>query len=86
MASLGWGVITVDLNGVVTFINHRTIKTGKMSATLLMYLKYAMEKRKASVETVDEAIRKNEVLLLDNNCVLRNDDSRIFVDMADAHS
>jgi hypothetical protein len=33
-----------------------------------MYLKYAMEKRKASVETVDEeAIRKNEVLLLDNN-------------------
>jgi hypothetical protein len=30
-----------------------------------MYLKYAMEKRKASVETVDEGNTENEVLLLD---------------------
>jgi hypothetical protein len=53
------GVITVD-NGVVTFINHVAselsgLKRKKCVATLLkMYLKYAMEKRKASVETVDE--------------------------------
>jgi hypothetical protein len=30
-----------------------------------------MEKRKASVETVDEGNTENEVLLLDNNCVLK---------------
>jgi hypothetical protein len=78
MASLGWGVITVDLNGVVTFINRGIELSGlkqekKCVGDLLkMYLKYAMEKRKASVETVDEEqYGKNEVLLLDNNCVKR---------------
>jgi hypothetical protein len=46
----------------VTFINRgirNRWKQEKCVGDLLkMYLKYAMEKRKASVETVDEAIRK----------------------------
>jgi sensor histidine kinase regulating citrate/malate metabolism len=57
MASLGWGVITVDLNGVITFINSVACdyneKTEKSVGDLLkMYLKYAMEKR-TEVETID---------------------------------
>jgi hypothetical protein len=43
-----------------------------------------MEKRKASVETVDEGNTENEVLLLDNNVLKPNDDSRIFVDVSGA--
>jgi PAS domain-containing protein len=56
MASLGWGVITVDLNGVITFIN--SVACGlsgwkqDLSVSLLRYLKYAME-NSSDAETID---------------------------------
>jgi PAS domain-containing protein len=71
MASLG-GVITVDLNGVITFINRVAselsgLETGKSVGDLIEdVFEIRNGKRKASVETVDEGNAKNEVLLLDN--------------------
>jgi sensor histidine kinase regulating citrate/malate metabolism len=78
MASLG-GVITVDLNGVVTFINRVAseltgLKTGKCVGDLIkMYLKYAMENGKQVLKPLMKAIRKMKYC-----CLItpkRNDDS-----------
>ncbi|MFT5266404.1 MAG: PAS domain S-box-containing protein, partial [Polaribacter sp.] len=92
MASLGWGVISVDVNGVITFINRVAYELSglKKEKSIGEFVEdvFEIQNEKSGLKVVKplvESMLSNNVMWLGNHTVLRRkDDSRIFVDVSGA--
>ncbi|MGO4817929.1 PAS domain S-box protein [Flavobacterium sp. W22_SRS_FP1] len=88
MSSLGWGVISVDVNGVITFINRvaqevSRCEEGKSLGRVMENLfEIHNEETQAKVmKPLIDVMRTNEIIWLGSNTVIkRKDGSKIYID------
>jgi len=88
MSSLGWGVISVDDNGVITFINRVAqelsgCKEGKVIGEVMEGLFEIRNEEKESIvlRPLIDVMQVNQVIPLGNHTVLkRKDGSKIYID------
>ena len=96
MGSLGWGVVSVDVSGVITFVNRVAQElTGSKEGKLIgKIVENVLEIRNEETESIvmnplTKVMQENKVMWLGNHAVLkRKDDSKIYIDgsVAPIHS
>lgn len=96
MGSLGWGVVSVDVSGVITFVNRvaQELTRSREGKLIGKIVENVLEIRNEETESIVmnpliKVMQENKVMWLGNHAVLkRKDDSKIYIDgsVAPIHS